>query len=187
MSFWEIVLLAVGLAMDAFSVSICKGLAISKPKLSHCLSCGLYFGIFQGVMPLIGYYVGRNFVSIIESVDHWIAFFLLLYIGGGMILEVIRNQQENEDDKMDVKTMLTLAVATSIDALSVGVSFAFLQVNIVECSLWITVITFAFSFVGVLIGHVLGGKLDRYAKLFGGVILIFIGTRILLEHLGILA
>ena len=187
MKFWEILLLAVGVAMDAFSVSICKGLAIKKPRLEHCLSCGLYFGIFQGLMPLIGYYFGRNFLTVIEKIDHWIAFFLLLYIGGGMIVEVIRNQQENEDDKMDVKTMLTLAVATSIDALSVGVSFAFLDINIVSCCLWITIITFAFSFAGVILGHVIGSRLDRYAKLAGGFILIFIGTKILIEHLEILA
>ena len=183
MSFPELLLIAVGLSMDAFAVSICKGLSIKKLGASHAALVGLYFGGFQALMPLIGWALGYRFEHIIESVDHWIAFALLVIIGLSMIREA--NQAEELNDDLGFKTMVLLAVATSIDALAVGVTFAFLQVRILPAASLIGVTTFLISAVGVYIGHVFGLKYRAKAEIAGGVILIGIGLKILLEHLGI--
>ena len=183
MSFPELLLIAVGLSMDAFAVSICKGLSLQKLRARHAVLAGLYFGGFQALMPLIGWALGYRFEHIIESVDHWIAFFLLAIIGLSMIREA--NKVEEVNDDLGFKTMLLLAVATSIDALAVGVTFAFLQVRIVTAASLIGVTTFLISAVGVYIGHIFGLKYRAKAEIAGGVILIVIGLKILLEHLGI--
>ena len=186
MGFIELFLLAVGLSMDAFAVSVCKGLAMKCCTLKRAAVCGLWFGGFQGLMPAIGYFLGYRFRAYITSIDHWIAFVLLLAIGGNMVREALQNEQEEADDSLDVKTMFLLAVATSIDALAVGVSFAFLSVNIITAVCLIGVTTFTFSAVGVGAGSKLGLRFKSYAELLGGVILIFMGAKILLEHLGFL-
>ncbi len=187
MGIFEIITISVGLAMDAFAVSICKGLSLKKMNWKNAVVTGLYFGIFQGIMPLIGYLLGISFESYIVSFDHWITFVLLLFIGGKMIKE---SQCEEDDVHTDtsftMKAMLPLAIATSIDALAVGITFAFLKVDIVFPVLSIGVITFFFGVIGVKIGNVFGEKFKSRAEFFGGVILILIGTKILLEHLGIL-
>lgn len=185
MGMGELLAIAVGLAMDAFAVAICKGLSVSKVKLKHCLICGAYFGIFQGLMPLIGYILGSSFQSAIESIDHWIVFALLGLIGLNMIRES-RNEDECIDCSFTFKAMLPLALATSIDALAVGVSFAFLKVNIVYAVTFIGVITFGISAAGVKLGQVFGAKYRSRAEFFGGAVLILMGLKILLEHLGIL-
>lgn len=181
MSLWELFVIAVGLSMDAFSVSICKGLAVKKVELKHCLLCGLFFGGFQGLMPLIGYFLGSRFAQYVQSVDHWIAFGLLAYIGFNMIKE--SRESETQNDDFSLKTMLVLAVATSIDALTIGVSFAFLGVNILFSVVAIGVTTLVFSFAGVILGHKVGGRLGNNAELIGGLVLIFLGVKILIEHL----
>ncbi len=186
MTIWEIALIGVGLAMDAFAVSICKGLAMKKMNIKNAIIIALYFGIFQAVMPLLGYLLGSRFADAIKNVDHWIAFILLLSIGVNMIKEAIKPSDEKMDDSIDVKTMLVLAIATSIDALAVGITFAFLQVNIWISITIIGIITFAISIVGVKLGNIFEGKLKNKAEIFGGVILILIGIKILLEHLGII-
>ena len=183
MSFPELLLIAVGLSMDAFAVSICKGLSIKKLGARHAALVGLYFGGFQALMPLIGWALGYRFEHIIESVDHWIAFALLTIIGLSMIREA--NNAEELNDDLGFKTMVLLAVATSIDALAVGVTFAFLQVRILPAASLIGVTTFLISAVGVYIGHVFGLRYRAKAEIAGGVILIGIGLKILLEHLGI--
>ena len=183
MSFPELLLIAVGLSMDAFAVSICKGLSLQRLRARHAVLAGLYFGGFQALMPLIGWALGYRFEHIIESVDHWIAFFLLAIIGLCMIREANKVEEVNAD--LGFKTMLLLAVATSIDALAVGVTFAFLQVRILPAASLIGVTTFLISAVGVYIGHVFGLKYRARAEIAGGVILIGIGLKILLEHLGI--
>ena len=187
MSLWELFAIAVGLSMDAFAVSICKGLSVKGLKLKHSLICGLYFGGFQAMMPLIGYLLGVTFQAMIESVDHWIAFILLGIIGGNMIKEALsKEEDECLDCSFAAKAMLPLAVATSIDALAVGVSFAFLKVDIVPAVSFIGVITFVLSSIGVKVGNVFGMKYKSKAELFGGVVLILMGCKILLEHLGFL-
>lgn len=186
MGIGELLILAIGLSMDAFAVSICKGLSVQKLELKHMLVVGAYFGGFQAFMPSIGYLLGSQFEHLIVSVDHWIAFFLLLIIGGNMIKESRETDVDALDDDFGVKTMLLLAIATSIDALAVGITFAFLRVNIVAAVLFIGCITFVCSAIGVKIGNVFGVKFKSKAELAGGVILILIGTKILLEHLGIL-
>lgn len=186
MGIGELLILAIGLSMDAFAVSICKGLSVQKLELKHMLVVGAYFGGFQAFMPSIGYLLGSQFEHLIVSVDHWIAFFLLLIIGGNMIKESRETDVDALDDDFGVKTMLLLAIATSIDALAVGITFAFLRVNIVAAVLFIGCITFVCSAIGVKIGNVFGAKYKSKAELAGGVILILIGTKILLEHLGIL-
>ena len=186
MGFLELFFIAVGLAMDAFAVSICKGLSVGVAKPKYVLCVGLYFGGFQALMPTIGYFVGVNFRGAIESVDHWIAFILLAIIGGNMIREACSGECEKENDSLDIKTMFLLAVATSIDALAVGITFAFLKVNIAAAVSFIGVTTFVISAAGVKIGNIFGTKYKSKAELAGGIILILLGLKILLEHLGIL-
>ena len=183
----EIILIAVSLAMDAFAVSICKGLSMKKMDWKKAIIIGLYFGLFQGGMPLIGYILGVGFEESIKFIDHWIAFVLLAFIGGNMIKEALSKKEDDEvDDKVDFKTMIVLAIATSIDALAVGVTFAFLNVNIILAVSLIAIITFIISCIGVKLGNVFGDKYEKKAELAGGVVLILIGLKILLEHLGIL-
>lgn len=186
MSLWELFVIAVGLSMDAFAVSICKGLSVRRLKPKHVLIVGLYFGGFQALMPLLGYLLGKQFQSLITSADHWIAFILLGLIGFNMIREARNGDEENLNDSMGVKAMLPLAVATSIDALAVGITFAFLQVQIAPAVSFIGVTTFLLSAAGVKIGNVFGMKYKAKAELFGGIVLILMGLKILLEHLGIL-
>lgn len=177
--------------MDAFAVSICKGLCMKKCTWRKSVIVGLYFGVFQAGMPTIGYFLGVQFKNMITSIDHWIAFVLLALIGANMIKEALTDDGEEEacsvdGDELAVKEMLGLAVATSIDALAVGVTFAFLQVDIVPAVSFIGVTTFVISMAGVKIGNVFGAKYKTKAELAGGIILILMGLKILLEHLGIL-
>lgn len=185
MSIWDLFILAVGLSMDAFAVSVCKGLSLGKIKPKHMCIAGAWFGGFQALMPLIGYFLGSFFAEMIEKYDHWVAFVLLAIIGGNMIKESF-GKDEKVDSSMDVKSMLLLAIATSIDALAVGVTFAFLQVQIVTAVSFIGVITFIFSAVGVKIGSLFGTKYKSKAELFGGIVLVLIGIKILLEGIGVL-
>ena len=184
----ELFLIAVGLSMDAFAVSVCKGLAMKKCTVSKACPVGVYFGGFQALMPLIGFILGVQFEDVITSIDHWIAFILLGLIGVNMVREALGPDDDCDetDDSLDVKTMLGLAVATSIDALAVGVTFAFLKVNIVPAVCFIGVITFTLSAAGVKIGNVFGTKYKSRAEITGGVILILMGCKILLEHLGVI-
>lgn len=184
MSLVELFILAVGLSMDAFAVSVCKGLSLGAIKGKHMCIAGLWFGGFQALMPLIGYFLGSFFADMITKYDHWIAFVLLLFIGGKMVWEALREEEEL-DASMTAKTMFLLAVATSIDALAVGVTFAFLEVMIVPAVTFIGIVTFVFSAAGIKIGSVFGAKYQSKAELCGGIILILIGTKILLEGLGI--
>ena len=183
MSYLGLFVIAVGLSMDAFAVSICKGLSVRRLKPRHNLICGLYFGGFQALMPVIGWLLGRQFESLIKSIDHWIAFALLVLIGANMIREAVKNEEENLNDSFSPKTMLPLAVATSIDALAVGVTFAFLDVSIVPAVSMIGATTFILSAVGVKIGNVFGAKYKSKAELVGGIVLIAMGVKILIEHL----
>ena len=178
--------LAVGLAMDAFAVSICKGLAMREKVLKKGIIVGLWFGGFQALMPTIGFFLGTQFKDQITSIDHWIAFVLLGLIGINMVRDVLSNDEEQADDSIAVKEMFMLAVATSIDALAVGITFAFLNVHIVSAALMIGVCTFLISFVGVKIGNIFGTKYKSKAELAGGIILILLGFKILFEHLHIL-
>lgn len=183
----EIIAISIGLAMDAFSVSICKGLAMKKMNWKKAVIIGLYFGGFQALMPLIGYVLGVGFESKITQIDHWIAFILLLIIGGKMIIETLKNEDNTSyNDSIGVKVMLILAIATSIDALAVGITLAFLNTNIILPVFFIGIITFVLSIIGVKIGNIFGDKYEKKAELVGGVILILIGTKILLEHLNII-
>ena len=185
MGILELFVIAVGLSMDAFAVSICKGLSVPRAKKSQLLVTGLYFGEFQALMPLIGYLLGVNFRQFITSVDHWIAFVLLVIIGVNMVREA-REEAEELDASFSVTAMLPLAVATSIDALAVGITFAFLQVDIVPAVTLIGVTTFVLSVIGVKIGNIFGAKYRSFAEIAGGIVLILLGCKILLEHLGIL-
>ena len=189
--FIELFLLGVGLSMDAFAVSVCKGLGMRKLNKKQAVIIGLYFGGFQALMPLIGWLLGSQFQKYITSIDHWIAFILLGFIGGKMIIEAVREWNEEEivevtDAPIDHKNMLVLAVATSIDALAVGITLAFLKVNIWAAASFIGVTTFIISAAGVKIGHVFGEKYTKKAELAGGLILMGIGVKILLEHLGVI-
>ena len=186
MSLVELFILAVGLSMDAMAVAVCKGLSVRKLKVSHAVITGLYFGGFQALMPLIGYFLGRQFRDYIVSFDHWIAFALLVLLGANMIRESF-SEAEEVDASFTPRAMLPMAVATSIDALAVGVTFAFLpDTNIWAAVSFIGVITFALSMVGVWIGHLFGAKFKSKAELVGGIVLIGMGAKILLEHLGVL-
>ena len=185
MSLIDLFILAVGLSMDAMAVAICKGLSVQKLKFRHAVITGLYFGGFQAAMPLVGYLLGRQFQAYIESVDHWIAFILLGIIGANMIKESF-GEAEEVNCSFCPRAMLPMAIATSIDALAVGVTFAFLKVSIAPAVTFIGVVTFALSAVGVYIGHLFGARFKSKAEFIGGLVLILMGTRILLEHLGIL-
>ncbi len=192
MGFGELMLLAVGVSMDAFAVSICKGLAMKKAGLKEGLTCGVWFGGFQALMPLIGFFLGILFAEAIEAVDHWVAFVLLGIIGFNMLKEAFHKDDcgccENHDADLSVKTMFIMAVATSIDALAVGISLAMAgNVNIIMAVSLIGLCTCGFCTAGVKIGNVFGSKFEDKAQIAGGVILILLGTKILLEHLGILA
>ncbi len=186
MGSWELFIIAVGLSMDAFAVAICKGLSLQKIKLKHAIIAGIYFGSFQALMPLIGYFVGSTFGSYIVSVDHWVVFALLFLIGGNMIKESFEKNEEL-NCSFCIKTMIPLAIATSIDALAVGVSFALLEsVNITIAVSFIGIITFILSAIGIYIGHIFGAKYKSKAEFLGGVVLIAMGVKILLEHLGVI-
>lgn len=182
----ELFLIAVGLSMDAFAVSICKGLALKDVKLKHSVKAGLWFGGFQALMPTIGFFCGFLFKNYISAFDHWIAFFLLALLGAKMIKEALSDDNETTDAAMDFKNMFLLAVATSIDALAAGITFACLDVNIWYAVIFIGLITFIFSAVGIKIGSLFGAKFKTKAEIAGGIILILIGIKILLEHLGII-
>ena len=186
MSLLTLFVTAVGLSMDAFAVAICKGLAMKKLSWKNAFIIGLWFGGFQALMPTVGYLLGTRFEHYVTSIDHWIAFVLLALIGANMIREALSKEEENASDAVDVKTMFLLAVATSIDALAVGVTYAFLQVRIVPAVSFIGLTTFVLSIVGVKIGNVFGLRYKAKAEIAGGVILLLMGTKILLEHLGIL-
>lgn len=185
MSFMELFFIAVGLSMDAFAVSVCKGLSVKELRPRHVLLVGLYFGGFQALMPTIGWLLGTRFEELITSVDHWVAFGLLVLIGGNMIKESFSKEEEMNDD-FGFRTMVLLAVATSIDALAVGITFAFLSVDILPAAGLIGVTTFLLSGLGIWIGRAFGARYKAGAERLGGVILILIGLKILLEHLGIL-
>lgn len=187
MGILELLILAVGLSMDAFAVSICKGLAMKKAAWKAQLCCGAWFGGFQALMPLIGYFLGSLFIDAISAIDHWIAFALLAIIGINMLREALNGEAETTDADLSVKTMFLMAVATSIDALAVGISLAMAGVsNIFLAVLLIGVTTFAFSAIGVRVGNVFGSRYEKKAELMGGVILILLGVKILLEHLGVI-
>lgn len=186
MSIVELFIMAVGLSMDAFAVSVCKGLSVSKVENRHLLTVGIYFGGFQALMPLIGYLLGVRFRYLITSIDHWIAFLLLGIIGFNMIKES-REDSEKLDDSFSIKAMIPLAIATSIDALAAGITFAFLNVHIVPAVTFIGITTFVLSAIGVKVGNLFGSRSRSYAEFGGGVVLILLGVKILLEHLGFLA
>jgi len=188
--FVELFLIGVGLSMDAFAVSICKGLGMEKVNKKQAVVIGLYFGGFQALMPLIGWFLGIRFQKYITSIDHWIAFVLLVFIGGKMIVEAVRDKEVVEIKAKDLplnhKEMMLLAIATSIDALAVGITFAFLETPIIEAIIIIGCTTFGLSILGVVVGNFFGTRYKKKAEIAGGVILILIGLKILLEHLGLL-
>ena len=183
MGLWELFVIALGLSMDAFAVSICKGLTVKRCNLKHMLICGLYFGVFQGAMPLLGYMLGCRFKSLVTAIAPYIAFALLAFIGINMIREALHDEDEACNDDFSVHAMVPLAVATSIDALAVGISFAFLQVNIVPAVSFIGIITMVCCMFGVKIGSIFGDKYQARAEIFGGIVLIVMGAKILIEHL----
>lgn len=187
MQLGELIMLAIGLAMDAFAVSVCKGLACGKVQAKHLGLCGLWFGGFQALMPFIGYLLGAAFITYISAFDHWIAFVLLVVIGISMIREAFDKDGEQADASFAIRTMLLMAVATSIDALAVGITFGVLpEVNLPLALSLIGGITFLLSAVGVKIGSIFGARYRFAAELLGGILLIFLGAKILLEHLGVL-
>ena len=179
----ELIVLAIGLAMDAFAVAVCKGLEVKNINLNKCAIVGFYFGFFQFLMPIIGYILGNYFKNIIISIDHWIAFFLLLSIGVNMIKESFSKEESNENSLLNFKTMLPLSIAVSIDALAVGITLSILNINLLVSTITIGIITFILSSIGVLLGNKIGSKITFIAKLLGGIILIFIGIKILITHL----
>lgn len=190
MGFFEIFMIGVGLSMDAFAASVCKGLNMRRMNIKNMLVIGLFFGGFQALMPAVGWVLGKQFENYITSVDHWVAFALLVFIGGKMIYDVFEDKGEDDygekTDRVDVKEIFTLAIATSIDALTVGISFAFLQVDIVKAASVIGITTFLLSAAGVAVGNIFGAKYEKKATLAGGIILVLIGLKILLEHTGVL-
>lgn len=183
MSFLEILLIGIGLSMDAFAVSVGKGLSVGRTRLRHALSVGLWFGGFQALMPLIGYFIGSSFASFVTEIDHWIAFGLLFLIGANMIRESVKNDDDNVDSSFSFRTMLVLAIATSIDALACGISFAFIGVKIWEAVLIIGLTTFVLSILGLKTGSFLGERFHKSAGIAGGIVLIAIGIKILIDHL----
>ena len=182
----ELILLSIGLGMDAFAVSVCKGISMKKMNWKKACIIGVYFGGFQALMPVIGYFLGTAFENIITNIDHWIAFILLGIIGGKMIKDALDKKCESCDESVGFKSMIVLAIATSIDALAVGITFAFLQVNIWLAITLIGIITFVLSVIGTKIGNKFGDKYEKKAEFIGGIILILLGLKILLEHLDIL-
>ena len=188
MGLLELILIALGLSMDAFAVALCKGFGMTKLRLRNTAVIALFFGGFQAVMPLLGWLLGKQFQRYITKIDHWIAFGLLCFVGGKMLYEVLKKDAcpKENGDSLNIKELLVLAVATSIDALAVGITFAFLQVSIIPAVSLIGAITFVLSAAGVCIGHEFGSRLKSKAELAGGIVLILIGVKILLEHLGIL-
>lgn len=186
MSILEILLISFGLAMDAFAVSVCKGLAMKKFEIKKAIIVAIYFAIFQALMPILGYLLGTTFSKTIEYIDHWASFLLLGAIGVNMIKEAFCEDNEKNNDEVNFKNMIGLAIATSIDALAVGITFAFLKTKLVLAVSVIGIITFSLSFIGVKIGNKFGNKFQNKAELFGGIILILIGLKILLEHLEII-
>lgn len=192
MSIWELVLLAIGLSMDAFAVAVCKGLSMRELKYKNIFLTGGFYGVFQALMPVIGFLLGTQFKNYITPIDHWIAFALLGFIGGKMIYESRETCEEKgacgpRTDAFSLRQLTLSAIATSIDALAVGITFAFLEVQIVPASLLIGVITFTLSCIGVRLGHIARGNLQSKAEIVGGIVLILIGTKILLEHLGVIS
>jgi len=185
MNIFELFLLAVGLSMDAFAVAVSIGLTVVKSGFKKPLIVGLYFGFFQGAMPLLGYMIARNFADHITAYSHWVAFTLLVFLGVKMIISGLKKDKDSEttESSLSPKQMLPLAIATSIDALAVGVSLAFLYVSIIPAVTFIGVVTFVISTVGVYVGKVVGAKFKAHAALLGGVILVLMGVRILVEHL----
>lgn len=181
MSLFEVFIIGIGLSMDAFAVSICKGLSVENIKPKHMILAGAWFGGFQALMPLIGYFLGSSFEKYVTGIDHWVAFILLALIGGNMIKE--SREEEKQNDSFSVKTMFMLAVATSIDALAVGITFAFLQVEIITAVIIIGCTTFAFSVAGIKIGNIFGNRYKSKAEMLGGIVLISLGLKILIEHL----
>ena len=186
MTLLNLFLIAVGLSMDAFAVSVCKGLAMENAPLRKAAVAGIWFGCFQALMPLIGYLLGSRFEKYITHIDHWITFILLALIGGNMIKESFSKEEEKTSGTMYFKEMFLLAVATSIDALAVGITFAFLRVNILPAIGMIGITTFTLSIVGVKVGNLFGARYKSRAELAGGILLVLMGLKILLEHLGIL-
>ncbi len=186
MSFFEILLIAVSMSMDAFAVSICKGLSVRRVEAKHCLAVGGWFGGFQGIMPIIGFVLTSLFSSLITSISHWIAFALLLFIGGNMIREAMSKEEEEVDDSFAFMTMLTLAVATSIDALAMGVTLNLSGTNIWLAAPMIAVTTAILSPVGLKVGNIFGAKYKNKAEMIGGIVLVCMGVKILLEGLGVL-
>lgn len=186
MSIWELFLIAVGLSMDAFAVSVCKGLSAGRVRVSHALTAGIWFGGFQALMPFLGWLLGSRFQSFITSIDHWIAFLLLGLIGANMVRESRSQEEEEVGASFAPRAMLPLAVATSIDALTVGITFAFLQVNIYWAIALIGVTTFVLSAIGVKAGGIVGERGKSRAELAGGIVLILMGCKILVEHLGLI-
>lgn len=186
MGFFDLFLIAVALSMDAFAVSVCKGLSVQKLQAKHAVTAGVYFGGFQALMPVIGFLLGAKFEKFIVTIDHWIAFLLLAVIGANMIKEAF-SEAEEVDSSFGFRAMLPLAIATSIDALAVGITFAFLNVNIATAAVLIGVTTFVLSTAGVVIGNIFGAKYKSGAEIAGGIVLILMGLKILLEHLGILS
>ncbi len=181
MNILELFIISIGVAMDAFAVSICKGISLRQLKIKSILKIGLYFSIFQGLMPLLGYSIGINFHHIIESIDHYIVFIILVSLGINMIRE--STEYEVLDDKLDIKTMLILSIATSIDAFALGISLSLLDVNIFITILFISLVTLVLSSIGVIIGNKFRSKFDKYSLILGGIILILMGIKILIEHL----
>ncbi len=185
MRLWELFVIAVGLSADAFAVAVCKGLSVEKINKKHGLIVGLYFGGFQALMPLLGYFLGARFQTLITGVDHWLAFILLAAIGINMIKESFSCAEEL-DASFSFKSMFPMAIATSIDALAIGITFAFLSVNIIPAVSFIGVITFVLSWVGLVIGNKFGCKFKSKAEFFGGAVLILMGIKIVLQHLNII-
>lgn len=190
MSFLSVFIIGIGLSMDAFAVSLAKGFCLKKDILKYAFKISFLFGVFQAIMPLIGWFAGTYFENYIKSIDHWIAFILLGFLGGKMIIESIKEFSANDEnelacdrDTLSLKNLIVLAVATSIDALAVGISFGFLSVNILPSILIIGLTTFILCFIAVVIGKKLGESLQKYSELIGGIILLIIGIKILLEHL----
>lgn len=179
----ELCILSIGLAMDAFAVSVCKGLSMARMKWKNAIIIGAYFGYFQALMPVLGYLLGYNFQDRISNIDHWIAFILLGVIGINMIKEAISKENDVHNDSVKFKDMIVLAIATSIDALAVGITFAFFNVNLILAISLIGIITFIISVLGVKVGNIFGDKYEKKAEFAGGIILIFLGIKILVEHL----